>query len=1054
MQNPRVFAFLAALAVVAGLAFWLFGTRNEELPAPAIQPVEATPEPAAPAPEVATGNGTEPTTAVEPARIAVAAPAAVASGPALIGKVVDEDGRPIAGATVGTGITNLFSPRALASGDFDFEDAGRTAERLRDRMANSAQAITATDGSFRLAVDGDGVQVQIEARARAFQALTRFVSRPTNADVDVGALTLARGAVISGKVVDQENRAIAGASVLRLPRGQMPGGPMQGTPGPRGSFPGMNFASGEVADLMRGMLGDVLTDAEGRFELPNAAPGEFALRVRHQEHPVATRDGLSVAVGQSLSDLLLVLDRGAEIRGVVTGIPNGTAGLRVLAAPAPARSAPPAAGGNDPLAGMGAQFQELMSDFALAAERSAEVGADGAFVLRGLTNGARYRIWATQSGRGFFDNNACSQRVEVAAGATAVELRFDPGVVVVAKVVDDRTGAPVEAMVVRHQFEGSGLADMASMAQGMMGRAARVRNVPGGAVTIPSLRPKPEQKLRLTIEAIGYRKFEQREIALPAAGEVDLGTLRLIPSPVVRVTVVDKSGTPVPAATVSLRSADPGAGGDGGRRGGDLAARLEAAVSGAGRGGAGNPFAAMAGGGIATQKTDADGRAQLNVPSNGSFQVVVDKQAFAPYRSQPIGPVADAGIDHRATLLVGGSATVTAFDSDGKPLANARIEHETPSGDSDRRDGGAEGQAVFEHLEPGSHKFRLASSGGGARFTLPAERRAPAADEAQWVTAEVADGVRVEVELQKSATARLTGIVRENGAPLQGARVQFVAGSGDEPAASGGDPVADLMRQFGGGGGGRGPRTDAEGRYELKDLQPGQHRVRFTVDGRSMPTIARVFLRLGDNVLDVDLDAAKVRGVVLAPDGKPVAGATVRVSAAADTAPSLEGMMQNLPFGNRRGGGGGGSAPKTDAQGRFELAGVQSGVPLVVRAQAKGYAGGESAPVTVDAGQTSADLEVRMLSAGTVKVTATSSQPFAAVMATYEGQDQKGVAPVFGMLQNGAAVLEGLRPGSWRIALRTGFGGFGGQPGNRGGGGGDPSQVVQVVAGQTIDVAL
>ena len=53
--------------------------------------------------------------------------------------------------------------------------------------------------------------------------------------------------------------------------------------------------------------------------------------------------------------------------------------------------------------------------------------------------------------------------------------------------------------------------------------------------------------------------------------------------------------------------------------------------------------------------------------------------------------------------------------------------------------------------------------------------------------------------------------------------------------------IAEMMR--GGaamfGGGARGERTDAEGRYTLKELPAGQHRVRVTTSGRSMPITAR-----------------------------------------------------------------------------------------------------------------------------------------------------------------------------------------------------------------------
>jgi hypothetical protein len=60
------------------------------------------------------------------------------------------------------------------------------------------------------------------------------------------------------------------------------------------------------------------------------------------------------------------------------------------------------------------------------------------------------------------------------------------------------------------------------------------------------------------------------------------------------------------------------------------------------------------------------------------------------------------------------------------------------------------------------------------------------------------------------------------------------------------------------------------------------------------------------------------------------------------------------------------------------------------------------------------------------------------------------------MAGNGKATLEGLRPGTWRITMRTGMGGMmGGRGGNQNAGGSnDPVQIVTVTAGQTIDVTL
>lgn len=1060
MQNLRALGLVALLAVAAGIVYWLTSTQPDDLPTPDNQTNAPADAPHVD-PSTATGTATtEPEKETDPARTQVASSTAGGSGPALVGKVLDESGQPVAGAIVSTGLTTMFSPRSFDGSQIDFDDMAKTAARARERMNNRAAVATGADGTFRLVPDGEGAQLQIEAKARAFVSTSRMVDRPKGQDVDVGTLVLQPGAVIAGRVTDNEGNPIAQASVLRMPKRDNPAAGQTGVT--RQAFPafagmgnfggGPDFMPGEMADVMAGLLGDVLTDGEGRFEFAHAPSGDFSLRVRHKEHPSETRDGLSVLPGQTTPEVTIVMSPGADIRGVVRNMPEGAKDLRVLAAmPPPGMPA----GQNDPFGGMGQQLMEMAGDFALTAERSADVAADGSFALRGLPLGSRFRIWVTQGPRGITNTKVCSQRLEVASGASGVELDYDPGISVTFTVLDSKTDQPVERMLVRKRFEGGN--DMAAMVQGMLGDGARLETFPGGKVEIPSLRPKKDQKLRLTIEAIGYGRLEKREIVLPASGALDLGTLKLDPMPVVRVQVTSKAtGRPVEGARVRLRGA-----GRSGRQGGG---NLEEMMAQGGRGmfGGNNPLAGR-NQDLGTQTTDADGRAVLNARTEGAFAVVVDHEDHAPYRSADL-EAPTVPIDHAVTLVVGGHVVVTALDADGNPIKNARIETQPAgaNGESDFANADDKGVATFAHRTPGMHKFRLATRGMGGDIFSGMRRGGNAGgneQDAAWTEAEVADGAEVEVVLSKAATATLSGVVRQNGQPLAGARVAFVEGAAD--AAGSGDPMAEMIRsarQMGGGGGGRNQRTGEDGTYTIKELPAGQHRVRVTSGERAMPTVVPVFLRLGANTLDLDLDVASLAGVVVDPEGKPVADASVRVARADDNGMSLESLMQGMPFGGGRRGGAGGAANadvKTDEQGRFTVTGVQSGTALVVRASKTGFAGGVSQPVDVPPGGSRDTVEVRLVQGGTLVVTTAQQTQFGAVIATYEGTDVKGVSPVVGMVGNSKATLEGLRPGTWRVKLQ-GFGGFGGMGGQNAGANGntDPGKVVTISAGQTAEVTL
>ena len=130
-------------------------------------------------------------------------------------------------------------------------------------------------------------------------------------------------------------------------------------------------------------------------------------------------------------------------------------------------------------------------------------------------------------------------------------------------------------------------------------------------------------------------------------------------------------------------------------------------------------------------------------------------------------------------------------------------------------------------------------------------------------------------------------VVRENGLPLAGARITFLKGS---DSGAGGE-LAEMMADFGGGGGGRSARAGDDGSYVLRDLPEGSHRLRITASGRTMPSIVAVELRSAENVFDIDLDVASVRGSVRDADGKPLNGAWVRIS---PVRPATEGAQDPL----------------------------------------------------------------------------------------------------------------------------------------------------------------
>jgi uncharacterized GH25 family protein/protocatechuate 3,4-dioxygenase beta subunit len=190
---------------------------------------------------------------------------------AVEGKVVDDDGRPVAGAKV------VVLPIDRRGGF-----------QIRDGTSDDS-------GAFRIEDVPPG---EAEARATASGFQTAYLS---NLEIRAGQdlkgveIVLAPGAAVEGRVVSPSGRPVAGADVRVIEAEE-----------------GRRFFRMPVVTR---------TDGDGRYRLEGVAPGARTFQADHKSYRPAVRD-LEVRPGENTLDLSL--EGGAEVRGRVVdegGVP-------------------------------------------------------------------------------------------------------------------------------------------------------------------------------------------------------------------------------------------------------------------------------------------------------------------------------------------------------------------------------------------------------------------------------------------------------------------------------------------------------------------------------------------------------------------------------------------------------------------------------------------------------------------------------------------------------------------------------------------------------------
>lgn len=162
---------------------------------------------------------------------------------------------------------------------------------LIERPARVEQVET-SDGSFELGSLHPGAAT-LEIRAPGHGSLRRSVDLQAGAELDLGELRLPAGVSIRGRVLDADQRPVAGARISR-------------------DLPGM--LNNPALKMMMGRL-QATSDEQGRYEMQDLPPGRYRFRAEHQDFAAGRSKLVKLAAGEASEDLDIELRRGGRIEG-------------------------------------------------------------------------------------------------------------------------------------------------------------------------------------------------------------------------------------------------------------------------------------------------------------------------------------------------------------------------------------------------------------------------------------------------------------------------------------------------------------------------------------------------------------------------------------------------------------------------------------------------------------------------------------------------------------------------------------------------------------------
>ncbi len=865
---------------------------------------------------------------------------------AVTGKVVDEAGRPVAGAEITADVKGRPPSLPVSSMMRIFRNRGLLVR-------------SGPDGHFRWGGLAGGIDYELRVTKEGFAPTRVQAAVAPGRPASPLRIVLQSGRSAFGKVLGPDRRPVPGVQVTLK---------TSVTTGPE------RFRAALAPESLDTF--EAVTGADGRFDLLHLPAGRYDLTARgHGWAPLTVRTLDIPAEGRATDLGTLVLAPGVVLEGSVVDSkekPVEGAAIHVMEAVDSSFPFPMPGEGEEP---------------------AALSGADGFFRIEDLRSGSTVNLSAVRTGYATGETKGVEVPAERPVRIALQEVGTLSGQVV------DPDGKPIAGATVRVDFR--------SQARFLRfsGPPLESRSDPEGLFRIKDVTPGP---VDLVAQASGWQAGTVAGLEL-RSGEDKRGIeITLSPAAVLAGRVLGPSGRAVPDAQVRLAPEDRQSGfhmastDDEGRyeldslppglrtleathpdhgtarrqvelRAGDNSfdISLEGGNEVTGRvvDGAGTPVAGaqvwlVASGGLpASMMSQSDGSFRFAAVADGSYRAGVDKEGFARSERVPV-TVAGSSVSGLELRLTRGGAIVGRITGvEAAELSRVQIVawgRGLPIGGGV----GPDGSYRIDSLQAGEWRVRGELS-GTALYAEGVVQLESGASEA-----------RLDLEMERGH--ELSGRVRRGGAPVSGETL-LLEGPGQR-------------RSLG--------ETDADGRFRFPGLAAGSYRVR--LEGRSGGSRHEETVDLqSDQDITIDLPAAEVTGrVVNAEDGSPLAEVSVQLLAAGSDSPQGQ--------------------ARSDSRGLFVLRDVAAG-SWRLRAQADGYAPAEAAVRVDDAGRSDeVELQLRATEGVSLQVaTAWGPPPRTLFYVVLDGAGRKVGDGTAAVVDDGRARLTRVPAGGWQLLLSS-----------------------------------